>query len=85
MRTSIFARRRLSENIPALMGLLGVFHRNALGRAIHAVIPYDQRLARFPAYLQQLDMEFERQIRAARRLEGRDRDGSHHVRRAGDQ
>jgi len=40
-----------------MMGLLGVFHRNALGRPAHAVIPYDQRLARFPAYLQQLDME----------------------------
>ena len=47
----------IERNIPALMGLLGVFHRNALGRAAHAVIPYDQRLARFPAYLQQLDME----------------------------
>ena len=47
----------LEKNIPALMGLLGVWHRNILGRAAHAVIPYDQRLARFPAYLQQLDME----------------------------
>lgn len=45
------------QNIPMLMGLLGVWHRNVLGRAAHAVIPYDQRLARFPAYLQQLDME----------------------------
>jgi glucose-6-phosphate isomerase len=47
----------LDKNIPALMGLLGVWHRNVLGCAAHAVIPYDQRLARFPAYLQQLDME----------------------------
>jgi glucose-6-phosphate isomerase len=52
-----FRAAPLEKNIPALMGLLGVFHRNALGRAAHAVIPYDQRLARFPAYLQQLDME----------------------------
>ena len=52
-----FRTAPLEKNIPALMGLLGVFHRNALGRAAHAVIPYDQRLARFPAYLQQLDME----------------------------
>ena len=52
-----FRTAPIEENIPALMGLLGVFHRNALGRAAHAVIPYDQRLARFPAYLQQLDME----------------------------
>jgi len=52
-----FREAALEKNIPAMMGLLGVLHRNALGRAAHAVIPYDQRLARFPAYLQQLDME----------------------------
>ncbi|ARN80251.1 glucose-6-phosphate isomerase [Methylocystis bryophila] len=52
-----FREAPLEKNIPALMGLLGVLHRNVLGRAAHAVIPYDQRLARFPAYLQQLDME----------------------------
>jgi glucose-6-phosphate isomerase len=40
-----------------LMGLLGVWHRNVWGYGSHAVIPYDQRLARFPAYLQQLEME----------------------------
>jgi len=45
------------ENIPALMGLLGVWYRNFMGAASHAVLPYDQSLARFPAYLQQLDME----------------------------
>ncbi|MFD1331688.1 glucose-6-phosphate isomerase [Methylopila musalis] len=47
----------LEENIPALMGLIGVWHRNVCGYAAQAVLPYDQRLARFPAYLQQLDME----------------------------
>ena len=47
----------LQDNIPALMGLLGVWYRNVWGCQSHAVIPYDQRLARFPAYLQQLDME----------------------------
>ncbi len=52
-----FRAAPIEQNIPAMMGLLGVFHRNALGRPAHAVIPYDQRLARFPAYLQQLDME----------------------------
>ena len=52
-----FRTAPLRQNIPMLMGLLGVWHRNVLGRAAHAVIPYDQRLARFPAYLQQLDME----------------------------
>ncbi len=52
-----FRSAPLDKNIPVLMGLLGVWHRNIMGRGAHAVIPYDQRLARFPAYLQQLDME----------------------------
>ncbi|MGJ0506983.1 MAG: glucose-6-phosphate isomerase [Methylocystis sp.] len=52
-----FRSAPLSRNIPVLMGLLGVWHRNVMKRCAHAVIPYDQRLARFPAYLQQLDME----------------------------
>ncbi len=47
----------LQDNIPALMGLLGVWYRNVWGCQAQAVIPYDQRLGRFPAYLQQLDME----------------------------
>ncbi len=47
----------LESNIPVLMGLIGVWYRNVWGHGAHAVIPYDQRLARFPAYLQQLDME----------------------------
>ncbi len=45
------------SNIPMLMGLLSVWNRNVLGYAAQAVIPYDQRLGRFPAYLQQLQME----------------------------
>jgi len=45
------------RNIPMLMGLLSVWNRNVLGHASQAVIPYDQRLSRFPAYLQQLQME----------------------------
>ncbi|HEY8066159.1 MAG TPA: glucose-6-phosphate isomerase [Methylosinus sp.] len=52
-----FRSAPLERNIPVLMGLIGVFHRDVEGRAAQAVIPYDQRLARFPAYLQQLDME----------------------------
>lgn len=47
----------LSKNIPVIMALLGVWYRNILSLATQAVIPYDQRLARFPAYLQQLEME----------------------------
>jgi glucose-6-phosphate isomerase len=52
-----FAQSPMEENIPVLMGLLGVWHRNVWGHGSQAVIPYDQRLARFPAWLQQLDME----------------------------
>jgi glucose-6-phosphate isomerase len=44
-------------NLPVLLGLIGVWHRNICGYASRAVIPYAQRLRRFPAYLQQLDME----------------------------
>ena len=40
-----------------LMGLISIWNRNFLGYASQAIIPYDQRLARFPAYLQQLNME----------------------------
>ena len=52
-----FCEAPVESNIPMVMALLGVWHRNICGYAAHAVIPYDQRLARFPAYLQQLDME----------------------------
>ena len=52
-----FRTAPLGENVPVIMGLIGVLHRNVRGYATHAVLPYDQHLARFPAYLQQLDME----------------------------
>jgi glucose-6-phosphate isomerase len=51
-RTAPFER-----NLPVLMGLLGVWNANFLGAATVAVLPYDQYLKRFPAYLQQLTME----------------------------
>ncbi|MGD1037012.1 MAG: glucose-6-phosphate isomerase [Roseiarcus sp.] len=54
-----FREAPIEKNIPMLMGLLGVWNRDVLGHAAQAVIPYDQRLARFPAYLQQLEMESE--------------------------
>ncbi|WP_419919012.1 glucose-6-phosphate isomerase [Candidatus Poriferisocius sp.] len=44
-------------NLPALLGLIGVWHRNFWGHATCAVLPYSQELHRFPAYIQQLDME----------------------------
>lgn len=45
------------ENIPVIMGLIGWWYCTFLGYDSYAVLPYDQYLARFPAYLQQLDME----------------------------
>ncbi|MBB4183820.1 glucose-6-phosphate isomerase [Sinorhizobium terangae] len=52
-----FRNAPLRQNIPMLLGLIGFYHRNVLGYPSRAILPYDQRLARFPAYLQQLDME----------------------------
>ncbi len=51
-RTAPFA-----QNLPVLMGLLTVWYRNFFGAQTVAVLPYDQYLKRFPAYLQQLTME----------------------------
>ena len=45
------------RNLPVLMGLLSAWRRNAMGWPTVALIPYDQRLARFPAHVQQLAME----------------------------
>jgi glucose-6-phosphate isomerase len=52
-----FLKTRLEKNLPVIMGLLGVWYRNVWGFGTHAVLPYDQRLSRFTAYLQQQDME----------------------------
>jgi glucose-6-phosphate isomerase len=52
-----FRTAPLHQNLPVLLALVGIWHRNACGHATRAVLPYDQRLARLPAYLQQLDME----------------------------
>lgn len=52
-----FADAPATENLPLMLGLIGYWHRVACGYPARAIIPYDQRLSRFPAYLQQLDME----------------------------
>jgi glucose-6-phosphate isomerase len=52
-----FADAPLERNLPVLMGMLGVWYRDFFGAQTHAVLPYEQYLARFPAYLQQLVME----------------------------
>ncbi|MEM8838947.1 MAG: glucose-6-phosphate isomerase [Pseudomonadota bacterium] len=52
-----FCEAPLTENMPVLLAMISVWHRNFLEMNAQAVLPYDERLARFPAYLQQLDME----------------------------
>lgn len=52
-----FREAPLLSNMPVLLGLVGFWHRAVCGYPSRAIIPYDQRLARLPAYLQQLDME----------------------------
>ncbi|MES1187558.1 MAG: glucose-6-phosphate isomerase [Myxococcales bacterium] len=52
-----FRTAPFEKNLPVLLGLLGVWYDNFFGAESHAVLPYDQYLNRFPAYLQQLDME----------------------------
>ncbi|MEJ0050369.1 MAG: glucose-6-phosphate isomerase [Methylovirgula sp.] len=52
-----FVEAPLAGNIPVLMALIEIWYRDFWDYATQAVIPYDQRLARFPAYLQQLEME----------------------------
>jgi len=52
-----FREAPLDQNIPVIMALLGVWYNNFFGAESHAVLPYDQNMHRFPAYLQQADME----------------------------
>ena len=52
-----FRTQPLERNVPAVLGLLGVWYASVLGAESHAVLPYEQHLQRLPAYLQQLEME----------------------------
>jgi glucose-6-phosphate isomerase len=52
-----FRSAPMQKNLPVLLGLIGWWHRVVCKYPARAVIPYDQRLSRLPAYLQQLDME----------------------------
>ncbi len=52
-----FRTARFEQNLPVLMGLLAVWYRNFFGAQTIGVLPYEQYLKRFPAYLQQLTME----------------------------
>jgi len=52
-----FRSSDLSENLPVILGLIGIWYANFVGACTHAVLPYDQSLRYLPAYLQQGDME----------------------------
>ena len=52
-----FRRAPLERNIPVVLALIGIWYVNFFGAHSHAILPYDQYLHRFPAYLQQGDME----------------------------
>jgi glucose-6-phosphate isomerase len=52
-----FRSAPLESNMPVIQGMLNVWYNNLFGAETHAVLPYSQRLERFPAYLQQLTME----------------------------
>jgi glucose-6-phosphate isomerase len=52
-----FRTAPFEENIPVIMGLLGIWYNNFFGAETHAILPYDQYMYRFPAYFQQGDME----------------------------
>lgn len=52
-----FRESEFNENIPVILALLGIWYNNFFNSESHAVLPYEQYLHRFPAYLQQADME----------------------------
>lgn len=52
-----FQSQPLEENMPVIMALIGIWYNNFFHVDTHAILPYDQGMARFPAYLQQADME----------------------------
>lgn len=52
-----FLQIPLEANMPVILAMLGIWYNNFFGAQSYAILPYDQRLARFPAYLQQADME----------------------------
>jgi glucose-6-phosphate isomerase len=52
-----FAETETGQNMPVILALLGIWYNNFFGAQSHAILPYAQALSRFPAYLQQADME----------------------------
>ena len=52
-----FRTAKFDRNLPVILALLGILYSNGYGAETYCCLPYDQYLARFPAYLQQMDME----------------------------
>ena len=52
-----FLTSEFENNVPVLMGLIGIWYHNFFGASSYAILPYDQYMHRFSAYLQQADME----------------------------
>jgi len=52
-----FKNAPIEQNMPVILGLIGIWHRNICEYPTRAILPYDQRLSSFPSYIQQLDME----------------------------
>lgn len=52
-----FREAPFRQNMPVMLALVGLWHNQVMGHATRAVLPYDQRLSRLPAYMQQLEME----------------------------
>ena len=57
MMDAHFRATPFDQNMPVMLALVGIWHNQGMGHATRAVLPYDQRLLRLPAYLQQLEME----------------------------
>ena len=52
-----FREAPLADNLPVILGMLAVWHRNVCGYAVHGLVPYDSRLQGLPGWLQQVEME----------------------------
>ncbi len=83
--TAHFRSAPLERNIPVILGLLGIWYNNFFDAHSHAILPYDQYLHRFAAYLQQGDMESNGKSVDRSGESGRLPDRTDHLGGAGDQ
>ena len=73
-----FLKAPMKENIPIIMGLLGVWNSSFMGYNSRALIPYAQALLRLPAHIQQLDMEVRHFMLILLRVHGEEKCTHHH-------